>query len=243
VRLEAKLGPHTVALEVDDPPVDLFGIALETGQPGVLVENLGTVGLHAIQLDGWDWTVIGPQLAARAPTLVILQFGTNEADQRSIDLRALEETFVRLIARIKAAVPGAAVLVLGPPDFAVRDRGKLCDPPPPRRRKKGHRGKRPPRPPILEGPPAPGCEWHTNPRLAPIIEAEARAATRAGVAFFDTLQAMGGPERMDAWVATGVAYRDHVHFLRAGYELWADALLADLLVEYDAWRVRMRLER
>ena len=63
------------------------------------------------------------------------------------------------------------------------------------------------------------------------------------MAFFDTLAAMGGADRVDSWVAQGLAYRDRVHFTRAGYERWADLLVLDLLTGYDAWRVHTHLER
>lgn len=88
---------------------------------GVTVEGLGVVGARAAQLAARDWGAFGPELAARAPALVVLQYGTNEAASRRADPRALEETLVALAARVRAHVPGCSLVVLGPPDLARRD--------------------------------------------------------------------------------------------------------------------------
>lgn len=87
----------------------------------VTVEGLGVVGAHASQLAARDWSAFGPELAARAPALVVLQYGTNEAASRHAAPRALEETLVALAARVREHVPGCSLAVLGPPDLARRD--------------------------------------------------------------------------------------------------------------------------
>jgi hypothetical protein len=147
-------------------------------------------------------------------------------------------------------VPGASVLVLGPPDMAVRAAGKACDKPPPKRKRQpdaavrsgedagpdgrssGGSGS------AVAGPPEvpPECQWRTPAGLASVIEVQRAAAARAGAAFFDSLAAMGGPDRMDGWVAADpkLVHADRVHFTSAGYAVWADALLAELLAAYAA---------
>ncbi len=211
----------------------LFGVALERGAPGVLIDGLGVVGRTALQLASWDWQVIGLQLAERAPSLVLLQYGTNEADYADLDLPALARAYDTLIARVRAAAPGASVLVLGPPDLAARAGGAACEPV----------SAAPRSPPVaepiaIEVPPE--CQWHTPPRLLEIVELQRAAAQRNQVAFFDTLTALGGPERMDAMVLADppLAARDRVHLTTLGYQAWADALVEALLSEYEAWRSR-----
>ncbi len=210
--------------------IDLFGIALERDTPGVIIDGLGVVGRRLGHLRSWDWDVIGPQLAARAPALVVLQYGTNEADDPTLDLAALSRYHDEVIALIRQWTPGSAILVLGPPDMAEREAGKACD-------------KMPPPPPVDEygdgGVPM-ECQWHTPGLLTAVVEVQREAARRNGVAFFDSLAAMGGPEEMDVFfhMDPPLAYSDHVHFTAPGYELWGQRLLDALLTEYAAYKTR-----
>lgn len=220
--------------------IDLFGIALERPRPGVIVDSLGVVGRRLGSLRSWDWSVIGEQLATRDPRLVVLQYGTNEADDPDNDLDTLAKYYDETIARIRAASPTAAILVLGPPDMGMREAGKSCDKP----KKKAGLGRRPPPSPqplppgVTEPPVPPECEWHTPAQLRDIIAVQHAAAVRNHVAFFDTLAAMGGSERMEEWVTSEpkLAYKDHVHFTDAGYQRWADELSGAILSDYDRWR-------
>jgi len=214
-------GPHRLTLEhTGGGVVDLFGVVLERLRPGVIVDSLGVVGRRLGSLRSWDWAVIGEQLASRDPRVVVLQYGTNEADDPALDLEAMGRYFDDTILRIRAAAPTAAILILGPPDLAIREAGKACD--------------------RLHGEAAliPECEWRTPQVLAEIISLEHAAAARNHVAFFDTFAAMGGADRMHAWFLAEpkIAYKDHVHLTDLGYQAWADALSQAVLAEYSRWR-------
>ena len=95
--------------------------------PGVIVDSLGVVGRRLGSLRSWDWSIIGEQLATRDPKLVVLQYGTNEADDPDLDLEAIAKYYDDTILRIRAAAPTASILILGPPDMGVREAGKSCD--------------------------------------------------------------------------------------------------------------------
>ena len=214
-------GGHRLTLQhAGGGVVDLFGVVLERARPGVIIDALGVVGRRLSNLRSWDWSVIGDQLARRAPRLVVLQYGTNEADDRELDLEAMARYFDEVILRIRAAAPTASVLVLGPPDMATREAGKRCD------RLRG------------EAAAIPECEWHTPHILTEIIAVEHAAALRNRAVFFDTFAAMGGADRMHAWFLAEprLAYKDHVHFTDLGYQAWADALSSAVLAEYARWR-------
>ena len=218
-------GPHKLTLEHGGGGgLDLYGVVLERMRPGVVVDSLGVVGRRLGSLRSWDWSIIGEQLATRDPRLVVLQYGTNEADDPDLDLEALAKYFDEMIARIRASAPGASILILGPPDMGVREGGKACD------RMK----------PSPDGVLVPECQWRTPSVLAEIIAVEHAAAARNQVAFFDTFAAMGGPDKMAGWVTAEpkVAYKDHVHFTDVGYQQWGDALAGALLAEYDRWRAK-----
>jgi lysophospholipase L1-like esterase len=218
--------PHKLTLEHGGGGViDLFGVVLERLRPGVIVDSLGVVGRRLASLRSWDWSVIGEQLASRDPRIVVLQYGSNEADDPDLDLEAMARYFDETILRIRAAAPSAAILILGPPDMATREGGKPCD-----RRK-------PDAPPIAE------CEWRTPHVLGEIIAVQRAAAARNRVAFFDTFAAMGGADRMHGWVTAEprLAHKDHVHFSDLGYQTWADLLSSAVLADYDRWRAAQGL--
>jgi lysophospholipase L1-like esterase len=220
-------GPHRLTLEHGGlGPIDLFGVVMERARPGVIVDSLGVVGRRLGSLRSWDWSIIGEQLATRDPRLVVLQYGTNEADDPDLDLEAMARYFDETILRIRAAAPTASILILGPPDMGAREAGKACDRP--------TKGKQPP----VDAGVIPECEWKTPAVLGEIIAVEHAAALRNHVAFFDTFAAMGGADRMHEWVTAEprVAYKDHVHFSDIGYQRWADLLSGALLADYDRWR-------
>ncbi|MCB9575051.1 MAG: hypothetical protein H6709_23495 [Kofleriaceae bacterium] len=239
--IEVPDGDHRLSLRPrGDKEVDVFGVALERARPGVVVDGLGIVGLQMSHLWRWDWTVIGPQLAHRAPALVVLQYGTNEVDDSDLDLDTFVARYTELIGRIRSAAPDAAILMLGPPDMATRLLGRRCDKPAKKQTKSRH-GRRKAPPPAPVGPaaePPEGCRWKTPTQLLDIIDAERRVARATGVAFFDSFAAMGGADLIDGWVHAepALAYKDHVHFTTRGYTWWADLLLEDLMRGYAAWQ-------
>jgi len=221
-------GPHKLTLEHGGGGVlDLYGVAMERLQPGVIVDSLGVVGRRLGSLRSWDWSVIGEQLSTRDPRLVVLQYGTNEADDPDLDLEAMARYFDETILRIRAAAPTASILILGPPDMGVREGGRACD-----------RIKSAPEVGVM-----PECEWRTPSVLGEIISVEHAAAVRNKVAFFDTFSAMGGADHMHAWVINEprTAYKDHVHFTDLGYQMWADALESAILGDYARWRTAQHL--
>lgn len=238
--LEVADGAHRLTLRPrkGGKEVGVFGVAMERGGPGAVVDALGIVGLQMSHLWSWDWTVVGAQLAHRDPALVVLQYGTNEVDDDDLDLARFEERFVELVERIKLAVPDAGILILGPPDMATREHSrKECERLEKKQKKAAQKLKKKGGQQIPEGPPD-GCAWTTPPVLHDVVEAERRVAQRTGVAFFDSLRAMGGPDVIDGLCRLDppLAYQDHVHFTTAGYASWADLLLEDLMRGYAAWQ-------
>jgi lysophospholipase L1-like esterase len=221
-------GKHRLTLEhLGGGNVDLYGVALERQKPGVIVDSLGVVGRRLGSLRSWDWSIIGEQLATRDPRLVVLQYGTNEADDTDIDLEAIARYYDDTILRIRAAAPTASILILGPPDMGTRQGGKSCD-----------RMKPAPDAGVIHE-----CEWRTPTILRDIISVQHAAAVRNKVAFFDTFGSMGGADRMDEWVTADpkMAYKDRVHLTDLGYQRWADELSNALFADYARWRRSQKL--
>jgi lysophospholipase L1-like esterase len=233
-------GPHKLTLEHGGGGMlDLYGVVMERPRPGVIVDSLGVVGRRLANLRAWDWSIIGDQLATRDPRLVVLQYGTNESDDSTLDLDALAQQYDDMILRIRAAAPTASILVLGPPDIAVREGGAACDRIKPAgagsaaaTAAAGGSGS------AADAGVIPECQWRTPGILREIVAVEHAAAVRNRVAFFDTFAAMGGADRMDGWFVNEpkLAYKDRVHFTELGYQLWADQLSSALLAAYASWR-------
>ncbi len=109
-------GPHELALRtLDHAWVRLFGWTVDNNQ-GLSFETLGINGAQASVMLGWNETVWASEIAARNPALVILAYGTNEANSRLWTLEQYRFDMAAIIERIRRAVPTAAILMIGPPD-------------------------------------------------------------------------------------------------------------------------------
>jgi lysophospholipase L1-like esterase len=71
-----------------------------------------------------------------------------------------------------------------------------------------------------------------------IIQAQRAVCRTHGCAFWDQQQRMGGLGAMQDWVYAGWAQPDHTHFTGPGYKALADALMADLMTGYEAYKER-----
>jgi lysophospholipase L1-like esterase len=122
--LELADGPHRVEVQaLGDGPVRFFGAALERPGPGIVYEVHGVVGGHARDYArNADRAQLVEQLARRAPDLVVLQFGTNETEDKPYHPDELTRMLLEVIARARAAAPEASCLVLTPYDRGVKRR-------------------------------------------------------------------------------------------------------------------------
>ena len=100
-------------------PVRLFGWVVEN-EAGVTWETLGINGAQADLPLLWDGELFRSHVARRDPALIVLAYGTNEARRKDWTYETYKEAFTALLGRFRAAAPAASILVLGPPDQAVR---------------------------------------------------------------------------------------------------------------------------
>jgi len=109
-------GEHTYELRTLTPaPVRLLGWAADNHR-GVTVETLGINGAQASIMLHWDDTIWPAELASRDPALVILAYGTNEANRPIFDPAEYRADLVSVINKIRNATPVASILLVGPPD-------------------------------------------------------------------------------------------------------------------------------
>lgn len=121
-RYETEAGPHRFEIEtLDRAPVRLLGWVAEKAN-GVTYESLGINGASASMLLDWNEDVLRSNIERRNPALIVLAYGTNEAGRKDWTVETYKDLYVRLIQRLRAAAPAATILVVGPPDRAVRVR-------------------------------------------------------------------------------------------------------------------------
>jgi lysophospholipase L1-like esterase len=109
-------GQHQFSLRtLNFAPVRLFGWALDNKE-GVTVETLGINGAQGNVILNWNEQVWAAEIAQRNPALVILAYGTNEANSHLWTAEQYRADLTAIVERIRRAVPAASILMIGPPD-------------------------------------------------------------------------------------------------------------------------------
>lgn len=216
VPFETSDGYHDIEVRtLGDGDVRIFGMILDRPQFGIVVDALGINGAQISSPLHWNEEHFVEQLHYRDPALVVLAYGTNE----SMDPTLADEDFigraVALLGRVERAAPASSCLLLGPPDRGQRALGPH-----------GVQAKR-------------DIQWENAPRVVEIANLERRVADAAGCAYFDQIEAMGGPGSMVAWAAEPDprAASDRVHLTRSGYAELGRAFSQDVIHAYETWRL------
>ncbi|HEX8192667.1 MAG TPA: GDSL-type esterase/lipase family protein [Allosphingosinicella sp.] len=213
-RLEAS-GPGAAATvtNADHRPVSITSLAVLQRGPGALVSNLGVSGSQLIHLLRLNERVVGAELDAYRPDLLILAFGTNEGFSPGFDPRRYEADLRAGIARLRRlSGEDVPILLLGPPDAAARGgNGSAC-----------------------------GNGAFVPAPLGRVRDIQFAVARDLGLAFWDWAAAMGGTCASARWAARGLMRGDLVHFTRAGGEAIGRALVADLTDAAAAARQALR---
>lgn len=113
---------HTVELDTTGGRVRLFGFTLER-TTGVVVDNMALVSCTANAMLNNLAAHWQAQLAHRAPDLVVIMLGSNEA-QWLAGTKAMseyEKQWEKVLAPVRAARPGGACLVMAPLDQMGED--------------------------------------------------------------------------------------------------------------------------
>ncbi len=111
---------HQIEVQaVGDGAVRVFGMSLDRQKTGIVVDSLGINGARIGNFLTWNEGHMSEQLRHRAPDLVVLAYGTNEAGDDT-PIAFYERQLVDALGRVARAVPSASCLLLGPPDRASR---------------------------------------------------------------------------------------------------------------------------
>jgi lysophospholipase L1-like esterase len=220
--------------------VSIASVGIYNRQSGISYNSIGYPGATVDLLNKFDPMLFADGLRRINPQIVVLSFGTNEAFKRGLDLARYVQNYEKAIDRIKAVLPDAEIVMIGPPDGderaphcpgksaeAVCRPGVLPDPPPP---------------PAAGAPaskPA-DCNWHVLPKLEAVREAQRQIAERRGFAFWDWASIMPRECGAHRWfqAAPALMEPDHVHFTVSGYNRTADGLIEALTPVIDRLRTR-----
>ena len=113
-------GPHHFeVLTTDQAPVRLLGLSTENAS-GITYEAAGINGAEASLFLRWSEAMQQPLLSAVNPALIVLAYGTNEASDRNWTQESYAAMFQRIVERCRRLAPNASILVVGPPDRALR---------------------------------------------------------------------------------------------------------------------------
>lgn len=112
-------GPHTIEVRANGPNVRTFGVTMERDSPGVVLDAIGIQGCRMRFLDKSDDAHFAEQLRARAPNLVVFQYGMNESEDGELfPLDQYESTLRDVLRQVRAAIPESSCLLVGPMDRA-----------------------------------------------------------------------------------------------------------------------------
>lgn len=95
--------------------VRILGVSLEQ-RTGAVHSVIAANGRQANWMLEIPESIFSAQVRAEAPDLVILAFGTNEANERIFDAVAYRNSLETLLDRFQKAAPGVAFTLVGPPD-------------------------------------------------------------------------------------------------------------------------------
>jgi hypothetical protein len=112
---------HELQLQVESGRVRLFGVAAGRPGPGVVYDSLGMNGASITVLTRMFnrefWTA---ELRHREPNLIIINYGTNEADFAPYVNGPYEKDLREAVKRVQAAVPEASLMLMSPMDRGKR---------------------------------------------------------------------------------------------------------------------------
>lgn len=118
-------GANTFEVKSAGGTVELFGAVIENDGPGVVYDSLGVNGAYAgllvTAMNENHWV---EQLRHRNPSLVVINYGTNESQYASPDqMQRYEKDLREVIRRVRMALPNVSILVVSPMDRGKRAPG------------------------------------------------------------------------------------------------------------------------
>lgn len=113
-----------IELRVTRGPVRLFNVELFKPNPGIVYDSIGLngtwAGVLASHMNAGHWA---EELRQAKPSLVVINYGTNESGYRSYIDTSYPKDMREIIRRVRSALPDVSILLMSPMDRGVRDTG------------------------------------------------------------------------------------------------------------------------
>jgi hypothetical protein len=122
-RIDLPTGTRELSLTTENGEVRLFGADMKSGQPGVILDALGINGASPSTIEGCDAKLMAEHSQRLAPDLIVMAYGSNSVDNKSLTPERLEQNFGKFLRRMRKMAPQADCLVIGPGDQARRAKG------------------------------------------------------------------------------------------------------------------------
>jgi len=249
IRLLPVRGPtdklREVSITTTSPgTVSIGSVSIYNSRSGVTYNSVGYVGAQAGLLNKMSEKLFADDLARINPQIVVLSFGTNEASNEHLDIAQYTKTYERVIGKIKAALPAAAVVMILPPDFnempTTCAKDKVADAvcrraaPDVNVAANGTATTA-----LASAAGASECAWRTPARLALIRDAQRDIAKRHGLVYWNWASIMPNECGAHQWFTESppLMSRDHVHFTGEGYKRSAEQFLNTLIPVIEKVRV------
>lgn len=100
---------------LNDRRVTISGVGIFNRRSGVSYSNVGFPGATIDIVNKYDGEMLEQELKSLAPQIVVLAFGTNEGFNDNLDLERYRDHYRSVIQKIRAASPGARIVMVGPP--------------------------------------------------------------------------------------------------------------------------------
>jgi lysophospholipase L1-like esterase len=208
-----------------DGPIELLSWTFKRNQTGIIYHSHGIVGATINVIKRWNQEVVFYELKKLLkPSLILVAYGTNEGFHDDLNMRKYTRDFQARLALLRRAAPRASIVVIGPPDanrlpsFCHQRRNRNCSPLTSNERKHYQQ--------LLARRDQRLCRWHPPPKLAAVRDIQRYVANKEGYFFWDWSQIMGGQCGIHTWTNHKLAYKDHIHLTKSGYQRSADALFA-----------------
>jgi lysophospholipase L1-like esterase len=92
-----------------------YGLIVEGTEPGLVLDAVGIDGARLATALAWNEASFEAAVQVRAPSLVALAFGTNEAFDAD-KVEKYRAQYQDMLSRARKGAPGADCLIVGPPD-------------------------------------------------------------------------------------------------------------------------------
>ena len=248
IRLLPERGPtdklREISITTTGPgTVSLASVSIYNNRSGVTYNSVGYVGAQASLLNKMSEKLFADDLARINPQIVVLSFGTNEASNEHLDIAQYSKGYERVLGKIKAALPAAAIVLIGPPDFnelpASCPKDKVAE---------AVCRRAPAAPGVASNAAEPAatalasaaeCAWHTPAKLAQVRDAQRDIAKRQGLVYWNWASIMPNECGAHQWFTASppLMSRDHVHFTSEGYKKSAEQFLNTLIPVIEKVRV------